>query len=164
MQGIIILPPDYQDFSGKLVFLAGPIQGAPDWQAEAIQLIQNLAPEVNIASPRKVYLDKTFEYAAQVDWETYHLRKAAQTGAIMFWLANEAQHFPERAYAQTSRFELGEWKAKCEQTGAKLIVGIEEGFSNARYIRHRLAQDCPQVPLCQTLVETCKTTLLLLND
>jgi hypothetical protein len=84
MQGIVILPPDYQDFSGKLIFLAGPIQGAPDWQSEAIRIIQNLAPEVNIASPRKVYLDKTFEYAKQVDWETFHLRKAAETAQLCF--------------------------------------------------------------------------------
>ncbi|MCU0447764.1 MAG: nucleoside 2-deoxyribosyltransferase domain-containing protein [Microscillaceae bacterium] len=163
MQGIVLLPPDYQAFTGKLVFLAGPIQGAPDWQADAIKVLQNLAPTLNIASPRKVYLDKTFQYAQQVDWETYHLRKAAETGAIMFWLAQEAQHFPERAYAQTSRFELGEWKAKSEAGDCQLIIGIEKGFSNERYIRHRLAQDCPQVPICDSLVATCEATLRLLG-
>jgi hypothetical protein len=94
-------------------------------------------------------------YNEQVDWETYHLRRAARDGAIMFWLAGEAEHNCRRAYAQTSRFELGEWKMRHERDGVKLIVGIDDGFTNRRYITRRLEQDCPCVPICSSLEETC---------
>jgi hypothetical protein len=39
MPGALILPPQYVTVEGPLVFLAGPIQGAPDWQREAIALL-----------------------------------------------------------------------------------------------------------------------------
>lgn len=160
----LILPPQYIDTQNTpVIFLAGPIQGAPQWQAQAIALLQNLVPQAYIASPRKEYLDGTFVYANQVNWETHYLNKAAQSGVVLFWLAKEEVHFPERAYAQTSRFELGEWKVKHERDGINLVVGIEEGFSNARYIKHRLAQDCPKVAICSTLEATCQQAVQLLS-
>ncbi|HAS47460.1 MAG TPA: hypothetical protein DCS93_43690 [Microscillaceae bacterium] len=161
----LIFPPDYVDVQEvPVVFLAGPIQGAPEWQAEATQILQKLAPEIYIASPRKKYLDGQFVYAEQVDWETHYLNIAAKNGVVMFWLAKEETHYPERAYAQTSRFELGEWKVKHERDGVKLVVGIEKGFSNERYIRRRLAQDCPQVVMPDTLIATCEQVYKLLKS
>lgn len=162
----IITPPNYLKKIDRLViFLAGPIQGAQKWQEKAIQIISNIAPEIYIANPRRdVHLDKDFSiemYNQQVDWETFHLRKAGEKGAILFWLAKEATHLCERAYAQTSRFELGEWKTKHEKDGINLVVGIEEGFTGAKYIRRRIAQDCPKVLICSTLEETCKEAIRL---
>ena len=160
MAGKIILPPNYETINGKLVFLAGPIQGAPDWQQEAIDYFKIRVPNLNVASPRR-HIERKGEfspemYNEQVDWETHHLRRASQDGAIMFWLAREAQHDCGRAYAQTSRFELGEWKTRHERDGTKLVVGIAEGFTNRRYLMRRLSQDCPEVPVCSTLEETCR--------
>lgn len=155
MKGKIILPPNYVEISGPLIFLAGPIQGAKDWQAEAVKIINSNAPEINVASPRVEYKPGEGVYEKQVDWETYHLRLAAKSGAIMFWLAKEFEHRHDRAYAQTSRFELGEWKVRHECDGVKLVVGIEEGFTNARYIKRRLSQDCPDVKVFDSLKETC---------
>lgn len=94
-----------------------------------------------------------------MDWETFHLRRAAVNGVIMFWLARELDHHPDRAYAQTSRFELAEWKLRHERDKVELVVGIEEGFSGARYIRRRISQDCPEVSLDMTLEETCQKAL-----
>ncbi|MBI4854122.1 MAG: hypothetical protein HY819_20185 [Acidobacteria bacterium] len=74
----------------------------------------------------------------------------------MFWLAKEITHTCDRAYAQTTRFELGEWKARYDQGKIKLVLGIEEGFSNSRYIRRRFSQDCPSVKICSSLEETCQ--------
>jgi hypothetical protein len=159
----LLVPPEITPIDGPLVFLAGPIQGAPDWQSDAIALLQTLAPELHIASPRLAYLDGTFVYERQVDWETHHLRLAARTGAILFWLAREVEHRCDRAYAQTTRFELAEWKRRHECEGVKLVVGIEHGFSGARYIRHRFAQDCPAVPICTSLEPTCRALLDLLS-
>jgi hypothetical protein len=82
-----------------------------------------------------------FDFTRQVDWETHYLRRAATSGAILFGLAKEARHRCERAYAQTSCFELGEWKARHERGEASLVIGIESGFDGASYIRRRLRQD-----------------------
>src|ERR1051326_8779002 len=98
----------------SVLFLAGPIQGTGDWQAEARKIIHAKRPDVLVASPRRDYVPGTFDYGQQVDWETYHLRLAAANGVILFWLAREEEHIPSRAYAQTSRFELGEWKIRHE--------------------------------------------------
>ena len=153
---VLLIPPVLVPVEGPVVFLAGPIQGAPDWQAEAVRLLAGFAPAVHVACPRRVYLPGEFDYGGQVDWETHYLRRAALGGAILFWLAREAVHHPGRAYAQTTRFELAEWKVRHERDGAKLVVGIDDGFSGARYIRRRFGQDCPAVPLLASLEEACR--------
>lgn len=159
MSGQLITPPTYLEVSGPLIFLAGPIQGAPLWQTEAINLIQSLAPEIHIANPRREYLPGEFEYSVQVDWESHYLRRAAANGVILFWLAREAEHRCDRSYAQTTRFELAEWKVRHERDGVRLVVGIDEGFTGARYIRHRFGQDCPAVPITSTLAEACRAAV-----
>jgi hypothetical protein len=156
MPGQLIYPPDYPDVSGPVVFLAGPIRGAPAWHPEAVRLLWSLAPHLHVANPSPPESPASFEYPVQVDWETHHLRRAAANGVILFWLAKEQVHICERAYAQTTRFELAEWKVRHERDATKLVVGIEPGFTGARYVRQRLAQDCPKVPVCETLEETVR--------
>lgn len=158
MHNALYLPPTYIPETAQdapVIFLAGPIQGTTDWQSEATKLIHTSRPDIVVASPRRAYLPGEFDYVKQVNWETFHLRRAAKYGAILFWLARETEHVPGRAYAQTSRFELAEWKVRHERDTIKLVIGIEEGFSGATYIRHRFSQDCPKVPLLNTLSETC---------
>lgn len=158
---MVIYPPKIVDIDKKIIFLAGPIQGAEDWQSNAIKMIQEFEKDIVIANPRKKYIGEKFIYENQVDWETYFLKKAAKNGVILFWLAKEKNHFCERAYAQTTRFELSEWKTRAEFQQVKIVVGIEEGFSNARYIKRRLLQDTPQIPICYSLESTCKTSIKL---
>jgi len=139
MTSEILLPPNYRSIEGPLIFLAGPIQGAPKWHNKAIKIIQDINLDINIASPSKkvdrIYLKQNqerFKHSAnqeeweQVDWETFYLNRAAQKGAIMFWFPNEETHYCERAYAQTSRFELGEWNTKCKQGGSNIVIGFEK--------------------------------------
>lgn len=168
MPGELIIPPNHVDVKGPLIFLAGPIQGADNWHEEAIKIIQKHAPDIHIASPRREMNieDKDFAvemYNEQVDWETKYLRRAGEGGVVIFWLGKESIHICRRAYAQTSRFELGEWKARHEFKGSKLVVGIEEGFSNAKYIKRRLSLDCPKVPICSSLEETCLKAIEEIN-
>ena len=159
-------PTDYIDSSNtaKVVFLGGPIQGAPDWQSTAIAKIHHEKPEVIIASPRRKYLDGEFEYKQQVDGETFHLRRAGQNGIIAFWLPKEIpeQHDIGRAYAQTTRGELFEWKVRHERDDAKLVLGVEDGFSGKKYIVLRFTEDCPDIPICQSLDEVCSRVISLL--
>jgi hypothetical protein len=161
MPGQLIYPPDYPDVSGPLVFLAGPIRGAPAWHPDAVRLLWALAPHLHVANPSPPESPAEFEYTTQVDWETHHLRRAAANGVILFWLAKEEVHICERAYAQTTRFELAEWKVRHERDGTKLVVGIGAGFTGAKYIRQRLTQDCPKVPVCETLEETVRRAAAL---
>jgi hypothetical protein len=105
-----------------------------------------------------------------VDWETKHLNLAAYgrpRGVILFWLAladpDEAQP-PGRAYAQTSRFELGEWVGRSKGwTLPYFVLGIEPGFSNERYIRRRLGQMWATVPIPSTLEQTVALAKLHLS-
>lgn len=163
MENKILLPPKSKEISGPIIFLAGPIQGTEDWQEKAIAIIHHLKADLWIASPRRTYLPGTFIYDEQVDWETQYLRRAGANGVILFWLAKEKEHDHSRAFAQTSRFEIAEWKTRHERDGAKLVVGIEGGFSGARYIKQRFSQDCPDVPFCSTLEDTCKKAIELLG-
>jgi len=143
-----------------LIFLAGPIQGAPDWQEQASDIIAVLDPEIVIANPRQpLELADGLQgqdFYDQVDWETHYLRQAGKRGVIMFWLAKEAEHNCGRAYAQTSRFELGEWKEYHRRDSSIVVIGIEPGFTNERYLRHRLGQDCPEIAIFNTLEQTCR--------
>jgi hypothetical protein len=161
----LYIPTKYIEQENKqpVIFLAGPIQGAADWQRDAINLIHDAKQDVTIASPRRDYLPGTFDYSEQVDWETHHLGRAAENGAILFWLAKEQEHNPERAYAQTTRAELFEWKVKHERDGAKMVIGIEEGFTGAKYVKHRFSQDCPDVSVVNTLEDTCAKAVELIS-
>jgi hypothetical protein len=166
--GGVLLPPEVVEVGGPVIFLAGPIQGAPNWQAEAINIIQDSDSSLTIASPRKHYAHGEFVYEAQVDWETHYLRRAAKFGTIMFWLACQEKEVPDlksvfyRSYAQTTRQELGEWRTeKKHDPSINLVVGIEKGFGNARYTRRRLEQDTPDVPILDNLGETCQTATTL---
>lgn len=154
----VLLPPTEAPVpeDAPLIFLAGPIQGAPDWQADAIELIGSAAPEIWIANPRRTYMDGTFVYEDQVDWETAHIRRAMALGTLLFWLAAPVENHPDRAYAQTTRIEIAEAKVRHEWLGGNVVVGIEAGFSGERYIRRRWGQDAPDIPLCKSLEATCE--------
>lgn len=157
----IVTSPDYQDVEGALVFLAGPIQGAEDWHKTAIELILKQNPSINIASPRGDYSGREFDYNTQVDWETHYLNKASKTGAILFWLAKEKEHMCDRAFAQTTRFELAEWITKYgQERDLKLSIGIEPGFPGERYLRKRIGQNHPEIQIYSTLNDVCRDVVL----
>lgn len=162
----ILLPPEYHRVDGPLIFLAGPIQGAPDWQDRAIGLF---APHrgLSVASPRRPATTASefteADYNAQVDWEHHYLDRAGREGAILFWLAAEAEHDCARAYAQTTRFELGEAVTLHCLRGVQVVVGIEAGFTNARYLRRTLAKKAPFIPVRDTLEAACAAALDLIR-
>lgn len=160
---MILKPPIKTEVQGPLVFLAGPIQGTSDWQSEAILYLQKKSSAIHIACPRHNYPPGEFDYETQVNWETHHLRRAAEQGVILFWLACETVQIPGRSYAQTTRFELAEWKVRHERNGIKIVIGIEAGFSGARYIRQRFSQDCPNIPIVDSIESACDSALQLLS-
>lgn len=163
----ILIPPKYEKVKGPLIFLGGPIQGAPDWQKKAIEILKKIS-KAHIASPRR--LENKFgkfteaDYNTQVEWEHHYLDYAAKHGVIMFWLANEIKNIPGRAYAQTTRFELGEAVARHYLKEIKVVVGIEKGFSNERYLRKTIRAKAPDIPILNSLEETCRTAAALTDQ
>lgn len=157
----VITPPDYPRIRGPVVFLAGPIQGVTPWQEDAILLLRESKHKLTIANPRRSDETWQFQFDIQVDWETHYLDRAHREGVILFWLAKETAHSCERAYAQTTRFELGEWLAKYLAKKYKIVLGIEDGFTGARYIRRRLATDrkLKGIPVFDNLDDACDKVL-----
>ncbi len=170
----LYIPPNYDETDKKLLFLAGPIQSAPRWQDEAINFFFKRKVDFNIACPRYALLNERttldwtpgIDSTRQIDWEGYHLNKAGDKyeGCILFWLPREKEHFCERAYAQTSRIELGEWLTRHKLEGTKISLGIEECFSGGDYLRYRLSKECPEIRISSNLTETCKNALEILGN
>jgi hypothetical protein len=118
-------------------FLAGPIQGAPNWQADASEYIKAHVPGRNthIANPRREVMNSRFIYDQQVGWEKRYLRRAAQWGAMIFWLAAQDRTLPYRkgrAYAQTTRMEFGRAIGWLDyDSDVKISLGIDPGYEGS---------------------------------
>lgn len=153
----IITAPTHLDainqIEGPLVYLNGPIKGADNWQAEAIAILGEVAPDLHVASAR----GRNFAGGPELHmaWEQAFSERAASDGAILFWLAKETKHRCDTAFAAQQRFELGEWAAKASAGLARLVVGIERGFMGGPYLHRRLTVSYPQVPACRTLRQAC---------
>lgn len=157
----LILPPyDLMPPKAPVLFLAGPITHARDWQADAVKLVVKYATnqDIDIANPRRSGWTKLtpHEYLEQVDWEHMFLERAveARNGVILFWLAKPEVKSAERAFGQTTRFEIAEAMMNHIYRRARVVVGIEEGFGNERYIRHTFSKKARDIPLLDTLEET----------
>lgn len=156
-------------FDGPRCFLVGPVRSATDWQAEAALQLEALRPGLWVVSPRRPeqidLQDKLDDetYVAQVEWETDQLARTAEYGVILFWLAREHEHLCRRAFAQTARFELAEWVTRHKYEGTPIVIGIEAGFPGTLYIRHRVSRECPQIPILETLEDTCRAAARLLE-
>jgi hypothetical protein len=152
MRQVITAPFDVE-LPGPVIYLGGPVLGADDWRKQAIQYLGEFAPEVHIASPRSQKFDGNSD--RQLGWETTFLHRAALNGVLLWWLAKETLHRCNRCYAQAARFELGEWAARSHAGLARVVVGIERGFTGGSYVRRRLHLDYPNIPVCSTLRQTC---------
>src|SRR3989338_3144881 len=159
----VILPPDFRDIDGPLIFLAGPIRGAEDWQSEAIEIIHRADSGIYIASPRREVFDESFDFDVQTDWETKYLNLAAERGGILFWLAREAHHSCDngRSYAQTTRFELATWVERFRHRDVGIVIGIEKGFSGVEYIRKMVSAN---IVIVDTLEDTCAEAVKIIKN
>lgn len=127
---LVNCPESLSDFNQSWkVFLAGPIQGASDWQ-------HNLPDLENVVwlSPRKPsYPVTNFNYTEQVQWETDALRMA---NIVIFWIPKPAEEVGGRSYAQTTRFELGENLAR----GKRIILGAYNEFPGRKYLEFKASK------------------------
>jgi hypothetical protein len=142
--------------------LAGSIQGTRDWQAEAIQILGELSPDIDIANPRATKFRGALD--AQLQFERAFTARAARNGVLLFMLTAEISHRCNRTYAAQMRFELGEWVVKATLGLARVVVGIEKGFTGGPYLQRRFLLDYPSVPVCRALRQTCAAAVEKLQN
>jgi hypothetical protein len=131
-----------------LLFVAGPVQGAPDYQTALARVVLQRRPDFVVATPRvPTEIDRrTFDYDRQVDWEERHLWRAARRGGVAFWFAARDPALPYetgRAYAQTTRIEIGKITGWRRFMPLNIAVGFDPGYAGGseRYLRRMLGRD-----------------------
>jgi hypothetical protein len=142
------------------VFLAGPIQGSPDWQRSTVEIFRQLPndEDIHILNPRRNTLGRAFNYEEQVAWEKIGLRRASKFGAIIFWFAKRDMKLPYetgRAYAQTTRIEFGRVLGWLDSDPfIDVSIGIEPGYRGSENYINTCAKEF-NLPVFETLEETC---------
>ena len=162
----LILPKIYLNhFEAPLIFLVGPIKGAPFWQDKAIELIHSQNPEIYVVSPsNKVRPEYIMEqmtgdnarFLRQTLWERYYLELAAKKGSIVAFLPKEVEHLCGHAYARDTRGELGEFRGIMRYDKKfPLVIGAEKGFDGFSVLKDNFSVVCPGLKFFSSLEETC---------
>ena len=165
MSGLIIQKRYLDIKENPLIFLMGPIRGAPLWQDEAIKIITEKDNKIFIASPRREinpaiepYLLSGEEdyFKRQRAWERHYLDRARKAGAVLCWLPEEAQHDCKKAYGAMTRLEIGQMITHLAYDGStRFCIGSEGKFSELNTILFDLSLDAPWIKLQPTLEATC---------
>ena len=126
---VIKSPQPFTEKTQWTAFLAGPMNGAPSWQAQAPKVAEKLGIEnLTLLNPRKT--DRFVSPTYQVNWETFGLRMC---DVILFWIPPQAREIkPNRVYAITTRMEMAENLAR----GHKVIIGIDRECRELTGISH----------------------------
>ena len=160
----------YELTSAINIFLAGPILGTWDWQAAVQREFEywaetsSMCQPINVFNPRRPeftdladFTDSTFY--EQVDWEHHHLAEAQRNGITLFWLANKTKEMPHRNYGLTTLFELGEIVGNSATSSIPLVVGIEPGFTNEKYLRYTIKNKAPNAVMANTIKSTVEKVM-----
>ena len=174
-----VTAPNFDEDVENVIFLAGPIQGAPEWHRKFYDLFKikydelekqytNLPysiPDVTIASPKRDSgLEKTLEgYEEQVKWETTYLEEAGKSGVVIFWFVNKENTTynddgTERSYGKTSRMEYGEWKTRHDLLGLNVILGLDTEWQTEKYFKTRIKQDGSDIPIVHNMEDLVNET------
>ena len=170
--GKVIIPKTYvPNIVAPLIFLAGPIRSAPNWQDEAINFLFSQNSDLVIASPRRGVRDKIAPYIVtgnknyfprQRAWERHYLDIASKTGAILFWLPGEEEHNCEKVYGAMTRVEIGQWMTNYRHNNSvRFCVGSDGKFPEMHTIEFDLKMDAPDKKIFSSLEETCTEAVRL---
>ncbi len=175
MGGVIIPCAHITLLDQPLIFLAGPMKGAPLWQDDAIQYILSQRSDIIVASPRKGIrpaieqhiFDGEHDYFSRTRaWERHYIELAAcgsQGGALLFWLPGEIEHHCDKSYGAMTRLELGQWMTRYNRDSSiRLCIGTDGHFSEFETIAYDLSLDVPDKKVHRTLEETCRAALDLI--
>jgi hypothetical protein len=118
----VITAPNYSKAeSSRRLFLAGGITNCPDWQKEALTLLEKSRVDVEVYNPRRPNFPIHDPDAAneQVKWEFDHLHKA---NVILFW-------FPKESICPIALYELGFWLSRFENDRKpQVIIGCHPEY------------------------------------
>ena len=129
MNTVIKSPQALPEKTGPVVFLAGPMKGAPKWQRTVPKLAESLGIDgVTFLNPYRC--QRWVSWKTQVDWETAGLEYC---DVVLFWIPNQEVAVEGRDYAQTTRMELVESLA----LGRKVILGIDTDIRASDYMRYK---------------------------
>lgn len=164
----IHLPPTYSEIPPKssLVFLAGPIQGSPDWQTPTAERLTAYIDDLHVATPRISRKDESFDYKKQTSWERAHLTRSRELGVIMFWFAAQdaaLEYEAGRSYGQTTRIEIGRAFGWYDHAPFQMVIGFdpaytENGGGSERYVRGMAEES--GIPVYDSLEDTIDQVLL----
>lgn len=107
-----------------ILFMAGGITGAPDWQKHMLSLLADT--NFIICNPRRDSQEK-INSKEQIQWEYKHFNVS---DSIFFW-------FPYPAKCMITLFELGRWTAT--KTGKKIFVGVDPKYERKEDIEIQLS-------------------------
>lgn len=152
------------------IFLAGPVLGGGDWQAEFIEAClddQQTTINKNVLSRTKFFVpcrwDSTHRLAkhfatvyeerssginlldSQTAWETNYLYIAMRQGLILFGLVEESDKSPRadgNPYAMDTYGEIGRWsnRARVEKLNS-IYIATTRNFRGAKTISKNLVLD-----------------------
>ena len=167
----IILPKTYVGINKPLIFLAGPIRSAPNWQDEAIDILFAIEKDILVASPRRGTKNSLQEYVVKGEedhfprqraWERHYLPIASKNGAIMFWLPGEEKHDCKKVYGAMTRIELGQWMTRYSLDNRhRVCVGGDGNFPEFDTICYDLSKDMEYIEIHDKLEDTCREALRL---
>jgi hypothetical protein len=162
-----------------LLFLAGPIRGGGDWQAEMVDHIFNQESSVNIACPSRWdgshrlarYFHQPFSQAdnRQLVWERHYLKQAGLKrdvpGCVIFWLCCESVTKPHpgpEPYAMDTRREIGKFTAFAEMMNVRMVVGGDRGFYGLDVILFELSEAYGKpFPFYETMRDVATNALMI---
>ncbi len=169
---ILLEPRSYHQVSGApVIFLAGPIHGAPAWQPAAFDMIREIAGDIVVASPRRFHSVEHYRFKQpdtlryfprQRPWERYLMDLAGRQGCVLFWLPRPRRATGWNGLRRDKRFELGMWAARYSANpGLGLCVGTDGGFPTIHTIAWDLEHEMPGRTLHRTLEATVREAIAI---
>lgn len=162
-----------------LFFLAGPIRGGGDWQAQMAECIMTQKPYAHIACPSRwndthrlaECFHQPFSQAdnRQLEWERHYLAQAGigtgVPGCVIFWLGLESATHPHpgpEPYAMDTRRELGKFTAYAEMMNVRMVVGGDRGFYGLDVILFELSKAYERrFPFYETMDAVVRQAILM---
>jgi hypothetical protein len=170
MPQILVPKAHVGDVEHPLVFLAGPIKGAPCWHHDAILHLLSYGRDITIATPGRIESVPTscvehVAYSKQVfprqrTWELQYFERAMRDGVVLLWLPGELNHKCEKSYGAMTRMELGEVLVHHYYTRhTRFCIGSDGKFSELSTITYDLEHFAPATSLQMTLEATCREAI-----
>lgn len=142
--------PDEFRGGAPSVYLAGGITRCPDWQSEAVSLLDGV-PAV-VLNPRRESFDVADPSATerQIRWEHAHLQRA---DVVLFWFSEGPSPQPIALY------ELGAMAA----VGRRIVVGVHPAYSRRADVRLQMELSRPELVVHSDLERTVEAAVAALS-